>query len=109
MGDEILKHIVKISLFILLFCSLAMANEAYKNSIKEYDKFFREIGEKRVGVDEKIIDSVKNFKLPNIGDKISIKFDSLKNKLTKGWNSLKAKIGFDLERKDIVKDRKSVV
>ena len=60
MGDEILKHIVKISLFILLFCSLAMANEAYKNSIKEYDKFFQEIGEKRVGVDEKIIDSVKN-------------------------------------------------
>ena len=58
MGDEILKHIVKISLFMLLFCSLAMANEAYKNSIKEYDKFFREIGEKRVGVDEKIIDRV---------------------------------------------------
>ena len=60
MGDEVLKNIIKISLLFICLNNLSFANEAYKESVKEYDRFFQEIGEKRVGVDESIINSIKN-------------------------------------------------
>lgn len=62
MGDEVLKT-TTIALILSLVLSSAIANESSKNinsKIAEYDKFFTQISEKRVGVSNSKIDNTKN-------------------------------------------------
>lgn len=62
MGDEILKTKLK-TLFILLFfivSSDAKDNLSLGNEVKEYDKIFERIAEKRVGTDTAKIDKLTN-------------------------------------------------
>jgi len=68
MGDEVLKtnKILIISLFVVVNL-LASANNNIKNEIKEYDTLFQEIGQKRVGVSNSEINSIKNpFLMTNV-------------------------------------------
>jgi len=65
MGDEILKTIVALILSLILSSTLVAAKndnftESFKKKIAEYDKFFSQISEKRIGVSNSKIDTVKN-------------------------------------------------
>ncbi len=64
MGDEVLKTIKVIILTLSLIISSVIAKdkltENFKDKLSEYDKFFSQISEKRVGVENKKIDEVKN-------------------------------------------------
>ena len=61
MGDEILKNHIILVLFLSLITNLnAITNDNFKNKIKEFDKFFQQIGEKRVGASNNKIDTIKN-------------------------------------------------
>ncbi len=63
MGDEVLKIVTLIFTLLLLFSS-AIAKEVltteFKNKMKEYDKLFSQIGEKRIGVSNTKINMLKN-------------------------------------------------
>ena len=65
MGDEILKTIIALILSLILSSTLMAAKndeftENFREKIAEYDKFFSEISEKRLGVSNSKIDTVKN-------------------------------------------------
>jgi|LGOV01.1.fsa_nt_gb hypothetical protein len=65
MGDEVLKNILTIVFLFSLVLSSSVAQERefsenFKSKIAEYDKFFSQISEKRFGVPNSKIDSVKN-------------------------------------------------
>ena len=48
-------------LFLFLLSSLsAIANNDFENKIKEYDKLFQQISEKRIGISNNKIDHIKN-------------------------------------------------
>jgi len=75
-------------IFKALGVYIVTALEYPLNIIKKLYGYLVSIKNKIVG----IIDSVKNFKLPNIKDKLS-----------KGWDSLKAKIGIGDDKKETIK------
>lgn len=57
MGDEVLKSKIQILLFLFVIGNLyAIADD----NVKKYDTLFQQIGEKRVGVSNSKIDSLKN-------------------------------------------------
>ena len=65
MGDEILKTLVILILSLVLSSSLVAAKnnkftENFKEKMAQYDKFFAQISEKRIGVSNSKIDTVKN-------------------------------------------------
>ena len=65
MGDEILKTVIALILSLILSSTLVAANqhkftENFKDKIAQYDKFFTQIGEQRIGVSNSKIDTVKN-------------------------------------------------
>ena len=65
MGDEILKTVVALILSLILSSTLVAAKndkiaENFKEKIAEYDKFFSQISEKRIGVSNSKIDTIKN-------------------------------------------------
>jgi len=68
MGDEVLKtnKILIMSLFVVVNL-LASANNNIKKEIKEYDTLFEQIGQKRVGVSNSEINTIKNpFMMTNV-------------------------------------------
>jgi len=72
MGDEVLKtnKIFIISLFVVVNL-LASANSNTKKEIKEYDTLFEQIGQKRVGISNSEINTIKNpFLMTNVKTKI---------------------------------------
>ena len=64
MGDEVLKTLTTVVTVLLLIFSFANSkenmSEELKNKITEYDKFFTEINQKRVGVSNFEIDKISN-------------------------------------------------
>ncbi len=65
MGDEILKTVVALILSLILSSTLVAAKndkftENFKEKIAEYEKFFTQISEKRIGVSNSKIDTIKN-------------------------------------------------
>lgn len=62
MGDEILKTILKTFLFVLISTSFidAKDNLSLGNEVKEYDRIFEKIAEKRVGIEVEKIDKIDN-------------------------------------------------
>lgn len=64
MGDEILKTIIFVVCTITLLISSTIAKEEFsanfKSKISEYDKFFKQISEKRTGISNEQINQVKN-------------------------------------------------
>jgi len=59
MGDEILKTVIMLFLLLIMSSSLVTAND-FKDNISEYDKLFTQISEKRIGVSNSKIDTIKN-------------------------------------------------
>lgn len=56
MGDEILKNFILISLFVVgLSCSVNA--DSYDEQIKKYDEIFTAINQKRLGLEDKDIES----------------------------------------------------
>ena len=65
MGDEILKTVITLILSLILSSTLVAAKndkftENFREKIAEYDKFFSQISEKRLGVSNSKIDTIKN-------------------------------------------------
>ena len=65
MGDEVLKTVTTLILSLILSSTLVVAKsdkftENSREKIVEYDKFFSQISEKRLGVSNSKIDTVKN-------------------------------------------------
>jgi len=65
MGDEILKTVIALILSLILSSTIEAASnnnftESFKDKMAQYDKFFSQISEKRVGVSNSKIDTVKN-------------------------------------------------
>ena len=65
MGDEILKTVTTLILSLILSSTLVVAKndkftENSRKKIAEYDKFFSQISEKRLGVSNSKINTVKN-------------------------------------------------
>lgn len=62
MGDEILKTLLKTVLLLLVAFNIVNAKEALSlgNEVKEYDKIFEKIAERRSGADVILIDKIEN-------------------------------------------------
>ena len=65
MGDEVLKKILALTLSLTLSSALFAVDHdkftgEFKSKLMEYDKFFAQISEKRIGVSNTKIDKVKN-------------------------------------------------
>ena len=61
MGDEILKTAIALILSLILSSTLEAANnDKFKDKIAQYDKLFSQISEKRIGVSNSKINTVKN-------------------------------------------------
>lgn len=60
MGDEILKTNISYKILLALLCSSWLFADVAEDQIKEFDKYFTQISEKRVGIASSSIDTVKN-------------------------------------------------
>jgi len=66
MGDELLKKIIAFTLSVIFSSALVAAEknkkfyDEFEDKIAQYDKLFNEISEKRTGVPNSKIDSIKN-------------------------------------------------
>lgn len=62
MGDEILKTLLKTFFFVLVYTSFidAKDNLSLGNEVKEYDRIFEKIAEKRIGIEVLKIEKLDN-------------------------------------------------
>ena len=72
MGDEILKTLLKCFVVLAVVAISAFSKETLSlgNEVKAYDQIFSKIGEKRIGVDAKLIEGTLNPFIVSRGDSI---------------------------------------
>jgi hypothetical protein len=86
-GDEILKTLLKcfIILFVASISAFSKETLSLGNEVKAYDQIFFKIGEKRIGVDSKLIEGTANPFIVSRGDSLG------------DGNVTEAKIVYELE------------